>query len=306
MSNDQLKSLRNSIDTIDVEIQHLLTQRAEISLEVKKVKPDGDIKLKPGREAQILRALIERHKGHFPKTGIVQVWREIFSASLQAQGTFSLAVYSPEDGEMDGWGYIASTRGHFGVHTPMTSHSSKHRVIEAILEDECSVGILPVPSRHEDSPWWRHLAVQGNTKKDGTPSKPARIIAKLPFAVKKSDRTATKGEPLDCLVIAKSNADPSGLDSTYVVLDFSRNTTTTQIEARLIKSGMTGSVVNIWHDSQAPERWLCLICIDSYVLATDAKLDRLTDGISENLNHATILGSYAVPFSADMLASEDI
>ena len=60
MSDNQLKSLRNSIDTIDVEIQHLLTQRAEISLEVKKVKPDGDIKLKPGREAQILRALIER------------------------------------------------------------------------------------------------------------------------------------------------------------------------------------------------------------------------------------------------------
>jgi chorismate mutase / prephenate dehydratase len=304
MSDDQLKPLRDELDSIDVEIQNLLTRRAEISLEVKKVKGDGETKLKPGREAQILRALIERHQGHFPKPELIRIWREILSASLQAQGPFLVAVYKPDDDGEEGWGYVASARGHFGAHTPMISHSSQRRVIEAVLEDECSVGILPLPKRQEDNPWWRHLAVQGNATKNGVASKPTRIIAKLPFAAPVNSHGDTEGEALQCLVIAKSEADPSGLDGTYIALDLSQNISNTRIDARLVENGMTGSVTSIWHDAQAPERWLTLLNVDGFISSDDAKLDRLTEGFSDHLNQATILGSYALPLSAGALASE--
>ena len=67
---------------------------------------------------------------------------------------------------------------------------------------------------------------------------------------------------------------------------------------------MTGSVTSIWHDAQAPERWLTLLNVDGFISSDDAKLDRLTEGFSDHLNQATILGSYALPLSAGALASE--
>ena len=310
MADSQLKSLRDELDTIDIEIQNLLTRRAEISLEVRKVKQDGKVKLKPGREAQILRALIERHQGHFPKPERIRIWREILSASLQAQGSFSVGVYVPEDGGEDtdenSWGYFAAARGHYGTFTPMIGYPSKRRVIEAVIEDECSVGVLPVPSRQEDDPWWRHLAIQGQMLGSSGGSNAPRIISRLPFAAPKigSNKTGSKssGGALDSLVIAKSEMDPSGLDCTYIGLDLSEGIPNTRIDARIVEIGMTGSVIALWHDDDMPERWLSLLKIDGYFTPEDASLLRLAEGFGEHFNQATVLGSYAVPIDAKALA----
>ena len=302
MTNDKLKSIRDKLDNIDFKIQTLLTQRAQISLEVKEIKKTDEAKLRPGREAQIIRALIDRHNGNFPRLELISIWREILSASVKLQGTFKLAVYKPELGSNENWGYIASARGHFGSQTPITTYTSQRRVIEAVLENECSIGILPTPIRNEDNPWWRHLAVQGNTVKNGSSSKPARIIAKLPFAAPTIEYGQFGTGSAECVVISKSEADASGLDDTYIVLDLAENIPDTRIDTRLTENNMRGSTVSIWHDSEAPERWLCLICIKGFILSNDNKLDRLTEGFSEILNQVTILGSYATPFDTETLS----
>ena len=302
MAKNKLKEMRDRLDNIDIEIQGLLAQRADISLEVKKIKEGTEAKLKPGREAQIIRALIERHSGHFPKLELIRVWREILSASLQLQGYFKLAVYKPENKNNDDGGYISSARGHFGSNTPITTHPSQRRVIEAILENECSIGILPIPVRNEENPWWRHLAVQGNTVKNGVASKPARIIAKLPFASPRTEYGYSRDESTECVVVSKSEADPSGIDETYIVLDFSENIPDTRIAARLTEKNITGSTVSIWHDSEAPERWLCLICVSGFILPNNDRLDRLKEGFSEILNQVTVLGSFATPLNPEILS----
>lgn len=301
MSEDQLKNLRDELDTIDVEIQNLLTRRAEISLEVKRVKQDGEVKLKPGREAQILRALIERHHGHFPKPELIRIWREILSASLQAQGPFSVGVYAPEDkknGDDDSWGYFAAARGHFGTYTQMTCYASQRRVIEAVIADECSVGILPLPDRQEDDPWWRYLAVQ----ESNGGSRPPRIISRLPFVNPIDLNGRSISNALDCLVIAKSEVDPSGADCSYFVLDLAENILSSKIDAKLVENGMEGAVVTTWHNDQAPERWLTLIKAEDLILPDDEKFGRLIEEFDDQLNQATILGGYAVPIGADALA----
>tara|TARA_B100000315_G_scaffold255920_1_gene300532 strand:- start:2358 stop:3302 length:945 start_codon:yes stop_codon:yes gene_type:complete len=310
MSDNQLKSLRDELDIIDVEIQSLLTRRAEVSLEVRKVKQDDEVKLKPGREAQILRALIERHKGHFPKPELIRIWREILSASLQAQGAFSVGVYVPENGSEDAdensWGYFAAARGHYGTFTPMIGYPSQRRVIEAVIEDECSIGVLPVPGRQEDDPWWRHLAIQGQMLGNTGGSIPPRIISRLPFAAPggTANKTGSRsgGQALNSLVIAKSDMDPSGLDCTYIGLDLSEGVPNTRIDARIAEIGLTGSVTAQWHDDQMPERWLSLLRIDGYFTPEDASLLRLSEGFGEYFNQATVLGGYAVPISTEALA----
>jgi chorismate mutase / prephenate dehydratase len=301
MTDDKLKDIRDKLDSVDIELQNLLTRRAQISLEVKEIKKTDKTKLKPGREAQIIRALIERHNGNFPMLELVSIWREILSASVKLQGTFTLAVYKTETGSDENWGYIASARGHFGSQTPIITYPSQRRVVEAVLENECSIGILPIPIRNENNPWWRHLAVQGNTVKNGGASKPARIIAKLPFAAPKIEYGQFGTGSTECVVISKSEADASGLDDTYIVLDLTENIPDTRIDTRLAENNMNGSTVSIWHDAEAPERWLCLICIKGFILSNDNKLDRLTEGFNKILNQVTILGSYAVPLDAKTL-----
>jgi len=297
MSEDNLKQLRAELDKIDIEIQNLLVQRAQISLDVKNTKLANDLKLKPGREAQILRDIVKRHNGSFPKLELIRIWREILSASLQAQSPFKVAVYKPENNPEDNWRYISAARNHFGSYTPMIAHPLQRRVIEAVLEDECSAGVLPIPQRREQNPWWRHLAVQGNTGKDGTSSKPARIISKIPFAEPAGRSEYSRTEAIECLVIAKGQTDPSGLDETYVVLDLSENIPSTRIESRLVENKMSGLVLSVWHDGEAPERWLNLICIKELILADNNKLDRLTEGFNDILNQVTILGSCAIPIT---------
>ena len=300
MSDDKLISLRGELDKIDFEIQNLLIQRAEVSLEVKNVKGTDGAKLKPGREAQILRTIIARHEGSFPKTELIRIWREILSTSLKLQGTFNMAVYKPENNNDEDWGYISATREHFGSNTPIITYSTQRRVIEAILEDECTIGILPTPARDDESSWWRHLAVQGNTIKNGLASKPARIIARLPFATCSNEHGTSRSESLECVAIAKSEADPSGIDNTYIVLDLAENIPNTRIEKRLAENHILGSMLSSWHDTEAPERWLCLICVNGFIMSDDIKLDRLAEGFSEILNQVTILGSYAAPFDREL------
>ena len=295
MSDNKLINLRNKLDKIDFEIQNLLIQRAEVSEEVKKVKITDGVKLKPGREAQILRTIIGRHEGSFPKPELIRIWREILSTSLKLQGSFKIAVYKPNNQNGDEWGYISATREHFGSNTPIVTYLTQRRVIEAILEDECHIGILPTPTRNDESSWWRHLAVQGNTVKNGLPSKPARIIARLPFVTHTIEHGSSRSESAECVAIAKSESDPSGIDDTYIVLDLAENIPNTRIEKRLAENSITGSMLSSWHDTEAPQRWLCLICVNGFILSDDSKLDRLAEGFSEILNQVTILGSYAVP-----------
>ena len=51
-----------------------------------------------------------------------------------------------------------------------------------------------------------------------------------------------KGEALECLVIAKSEADPSGMDGTYIALDLSEEIPNTRIDARLVENGLGAAI----------------------------------------------------------------
>src|SRR6185436_11811282 len=75
-----LESLRAEIDELDDRIHEALIQRAELSLAVREVKGGGGAALRPGREAAILRRLVERHRGALPGAVIVRLWREILAA----------------------------------------------------------------------------------------------------------------------------------------------------------------------------------------------------------------------------------
>lgn len=83
MSGDKLDELRNQLDSINVEILRLLSQRADLVQqigELKKVK--GTDRFDPIREKEMLDKLVQVNPGPFDDNTIRHLFKQIFQASL--------------------------------------------------------------------------------------------------------------------------------------------------------------------------------------------------------------------------------
>ncbi|MBX6323053.1 MAG: chorismate mutase, partial [Rhodospirillaceae bacterium] len=205
-----IEDLRREIDAIDTALHDLLIRRSEIAAEIGALKadaagarPNGRAAafMRPGREAVILRRLVERHRGPLPWGTIVRIWRELMSAALRVQGPFAVAVCEP-DGAAGG--YWDLTRDHFGAHTPTTAHATAEEVLRAVAEGRAGAGVLPVPRTGEPRPWWPRLA-------DADAATP-RVCARLPFGTP----GVTRGGPVEALVVARVPPEAPGEDRSLV------------------------------------------------------------------------------------------
>src|SRR5258708_30048486 len=170
-STSALDDLRRRIDQIDDQLHDLIMQRAEIVESVARAKKRGGIAtVRPGREAALLRRLVERHRGRFPRTVLVRLWRELISGAISLQGEFAVAVHAP--GAIPDYWDLA--RDHYGSHMPMLAFHSAGEVLRALSEGRAAVGVLPMPAEGESAPWWPLLTASGASA--------PRVIARLPFA----------------------------------------------------------------------------------------------------------------------------
>ncbi|MDC7700086.1 prephenate dehydratase [Vogesella indigofera] len=95
MSEQQLKQHRDAIDRIDIEILHLLNQRAQHAREIGEIKGGGII-YRPEREAQVLRRIKEQNPGPLPGESVARLFREIMSECLALEKPLSIAYLGPE------------------------------------------------------------------------------------------------------------------------------------------------------------------------------------------------------------------
>ena len=83
--DDPLAEIRKRIDEIDKSIQTLVSERASCAAQVAKVKQQqGETGhfYRPEREAQVLRAVMERNTGPLTDESIAGIFREIMAACL--------------------------------------------------------------------------------------------------------------------------------------------------------------------------------------------------------------------------------
>jgi len=264
-----LAALRREIDRIDEAMHDLLMLRARAVQGVAKAKAQsGEPVLRPAREAEVLRRLIARHSGDFPKPALVRLWREIMAGHVQIQTKFSLAILAPEGQEA----LLRLGHDHFGASTPVRRHDRAGAVLREVTDGVVSVGILPLPGEIEVDPWWPALA----RNERNTP----RIVARLPFA---SEARPTA----EALAVAPVAQEPSGRDRSYVVIEstepLSRHALTEQLQA----AGMPPVFF-------ASAGAMHLAEIDGFVAENDARLKRV-GGVA--------VGGYAVPFTAAELGA---
>jgi chorismate mutase len=176
-----LADLRREIDRIDETMHRLLMERGEIIetlIEVKKTQASGSA-FRPGREADQMKRLAERHQGLLPFDTVESIWRVIVSTFTYVQAPYTVhADISLGDGLMRD-----TARFHFGFTVPYRTYRNAQEVIDAVAGSAGDLGIFPANPDQTSGSWWIPLS---------GPHKP-KIIARLPF-VERADHPA--GTPI--------------------------------------------------------------------------------------------------------------
>lgn len=288
MTDADLSKLRQEIDAIDDALHDLVMRRTSLVGRIIDAKNDGTSRFQPAREAQILRRLVDRHDGPFPRAALIRIWREIIAASLRLQGPFSVAAYAHNDD-------IACrdlAREHFGYTTPITSYQSSRAVVNAVGEGTATVGVLPMPEENETAPWWPALLAY--------PAGRPAIVARLPFAPAGESR----GEWTEALVVGILRQAPSGRDRSFLLVQASPEVSRARLSGALGRVGMESIYMITRPDDVDPARTQFLIEVDGFVDTDDERLARLLEADDSPADEAVVLGTYAMPFTAAELTGE--
>jgi chorismate mutase len=185
-----LADLRREIDRIDESMHALLMARGDIIdrlIAVKQTQESGSA-FRPAREAEMMRRLVERHKGILPLDTAESIWRVIISTFTFVQAPFAVhADLSAGDAHMRD-----TARFHFGFTVPFVPHMGAAAVVEAVSESRGDLGLVPAFAAAGGGAWWNALEF------DSAP----KVIARLPF-LDRSDHPAA----LPVFVVSRVAAD---------------------------------------------------------------------------------------------------
>jgi chorismate mutase/prephenate dehydratase len=139
---DHLAEIRQRIDEIDVSIQELVSERAACAAEVASVKQQqGETThfYRPEREAQVLRAVMQRNHGPLSDQGIAGVFREIMAACLAHEKPLKVAFLGPKGT----YTHSAAVK-HFGSQIEIVPVESIEEVFRIVEAEGADFGVVPV------------------------------------------------------------------------------------------------------------------------------------------------------------------
>src|ERR1700693_1054330 len=136
-----LADLARGVDCIDEAMHELLLERGEIIdtlIAVKNTQESGSA-FRPAREADMMRRLVERHRGNLPLDTAERIWRVIISTFTYVQAPFAVhADLSAGDALMRD-----SARFHFGFTVPFLPHMGAAGVVAAVSASKGDLGLVP-------------------------------------------------------------------------------------------------------------------------------------------------------------------
>jgi len=224
-----LDALRKQIDAIDGKLHELLRARADVVSHVSAAKAasaDGapTPAFRPGREADVLRALVARHSGPLALPSLVRIWREIISGMTQMQQEVVVAAHRPDGGNGDGWD---AARDHFGLGMRYLPMRRARDVVAAVRDRRAGIGVLPAPGEEEgEEPWWPLLASDNSDL--------PRIVLKLPFLRPASSARPARGHA----VITLPGPEPEAADAYYLAIEAAPGESRDRVAAALKAAGV--------------------------------------------------------------------
>jgi chorismate mutase/prephenate dehydratase len=140
-----IKDLRHEIDALDDMIMEHLNRRAQIVIEVGKLKSakKGDFHV-PNREREIYDRLTAHNPGPFPNEALRSVFREIISASLALEAPMKVAFFGPKAT----FTHLAAMQ-QFGLSAELVPQKSIPAVFEDVGKGRAQYGVVPVENSTE-------------------------------------------------------------------------------------------------------------------------------------------------------------
>jgi len=272
---ETLADLRVEIDRIDKAMHELLIERGEIIdrlIAIKKAQGGGSA-FRPLREAQMMRALAERHHGLLPLDTVESIWRVIISTFTYVQAPYRLHVdVARGDAPMRD-----SARFHFGFTVPCVTHIGAEGVIRAVEEAEGDLGMFAIDGGASAGAWWMRLA----------PERAPKVIARLPF-IERRDHPA--GMPV--FVISKPLSDGGARDVVLEAVQIDRWRDAYSPALQALGAEILGNA--------AAGMGLSLLVARPGGLGDDAVLEALGDVGGQDLRRQEI-GAHAARFDASLL-----
>lgn len=274
----RLAELRSQLDAIDNQIHDLLMRRAKVVESVASEGGKKGTKIRPGREATILRRLLARHQGSWPERTIVRIWQEIFGAALVIEGGLTLSICGGDEGEAR----LGLAQEYFGPLTPLRRYSTPAQTLSDLTRpDGAQLAILPPPSDGDDAngAWWSMLV---------TNDPALYVIMKLPFW-----KPRAEGLPVcEAFVVATVPPDPSGADMGLVLLSFKKEVSRAYINEQMREAGF--DLRGLWVKRLVGGHgMLALVEVEGLIETTDPRLV----GIAGLEMPPRVVGGYAVPIT---------
>ncbi|MDE1896694.1 MAG: chorismate mutase [Rhodospirillales bacterium] len=275
----RLAELRAELDGIDDQIHDLLMKRARVVESVASEGGKTGTKIRPGREAIILRRLLARHQGSWPAQAIIRIWREMFGAALIIEGGQTMAVCDGENAETR----LALAREHFGPLTPVRRHHNPAQTLADLTrEGGAQLAVLPPLAEGDDAHggWWPMLAANGQLR--------LYIIARIPFWTRRAE-----GLPAgEAYVVAAVPPDASGNDRGLILLSFNTDSSRTRMIEQVAAAGFAPG--SLWVKRlPGDSRLLALVEVEGLVDDADPRLAAIA-GLDVP---PQVAGGYATPIS---------
>jgi chorismate mutase/prephenate dehydratase len=142
-----LSSIRKRIDEVDRKIQELINERARYAQQVGVAK--GELAsavdyYRPEREAEVLRAVLERNAGPLSNEEMLRLFREIMSACLAQQDPLKIAYLGPE-----GTFTQTAVYKHFGHSVRGLPIATIDEVFQEVESGAADFGVVPIENSTE-------------------------------------------------------------------------------------------------------------------------------------------------------------
>lgn len=286
MDASSLEKLRQEIDAIDGDLHGLIRRRASLVGEIAAAKTDGELAMRPGREAQVLRKRLATHDGEFPAAAVYRMWREMISAfALMQTKALKIAVCRPADQP----GYWDIARDHFGCQVPMVGYESPGQVLAEVRAAATTIGVVPAPIETDTTPWWPLLA-------SGEPTLP-NVVARLPFLAMPNARA----RGVSAFVLARIEPEASGDDRALVSVETPSGMSRDRISAAFARaelppftSALDQIVGGVHH---------YLLELPGVIVDTDPRLRGLEKALGLDRGSVAAIGAYAVPATSATLGA---
>lgn len=164
---DPLTDTRREIDRIDEAMHALLMERGAVIdrlIAIKRTSATGSA-FRPGREADMMRRIAERHEGRLPLATAEHLWRTIIATFTHVQAPFTLHV---EQGA-EALAMHDLARFHVGFDVPLKGHGTATRVAAAVAASTGDLGLVRLDAEPA-AVWWEILGGDG-----------PQVMARLPF-----------------------------------------------------------------------------------------------------------------------------